>query len=117
MAAEENWIQDLSTKYIKVAPEEADAHAWVHYDDSGYEIYPFKFPELGDDEARASVISCPYSFYDYQVFKHVWGEYATPSCPGHEIIARITHVGKNVTDKKIGDIVGVGTFTDSCGKC
>lgn len=47
----------------------------------------------------------------------MWGEYATPFCVGHEAIGRITHIGKNVTNRKIGDLVGVGTFADSCGKC
>ena len=67
MATTSEWLDDLSVKYPRVAPEEADAHAWVFFDKDKYEIYPFKFPELGDNEARMRVISCPFTLYDFQL--------------------------------------------------
>lgn len=114
---EDTWIDDLSTKYPRAAPDEADAHAWVFLDKENFEIYPFKFPELGDDDARAQVISCPIGCYDIQAGRGVWGDMPKYYCPGHDCVARITHVGKNVTTRKVGDIVGIGAFVDSCGTC
>jgi len=40
-----------------------------------------------------------------------------PIIPGHEVVGRVTAVGKGVTKYKTGDIVGVGTMVDSCQEC
>jgi alcohol dehydrogenase (NADP+) len=40
-----------------------------------------------------------------------------PIVPGHEVVGRVTAVGKAVTKYKAGDIVGVGTMVDSCHEC
>ncbi|MDR3100421.1 MAG: NAD(P)-dependent alcohol dehydrogenase, partial [Paraburkholderia sp.] len=37
--------------------------------------------------------------------------------PGHEIVGRVTEVGKNVTRFKVGELVGVGCLVDSCRTC
>lgn len=37
--------------------------------------------------------------------------------PGHEIVGKVTQVGKNVTKFKVGDIAGVGCMVNSCGAC
>lgn len=41
----------------------------------------------------------------------------TACCVGHEIVGKAVRVGKNVKDIKVGDRVGVGAQSDSCGKC
>lgn len=40
-----------------------------------------------------------------------------PIIPGHEVVGRVTVVGKDVTKYKTGDIVGIGTMVDSCREC
>jgi len=40
-----------------------------------------------------------------------------PMVPGHEIVGRVTKVGRSVKKFKSGDIAGVGCFVDSCRKC
>jgi len=37
--------------------------------------------------------------------------------PGHEIVGRVSAVGKDVKDFKSGDLVGVGCLVDSCQHC
>jgi uncharacterized zinc-type alcohol dehydrogenase-like protein len=37
--------------------------------------------------------------------------------PGHEIVGRVTAVGREVTKFKVGDTVGVGCLVDSCRTC
>jgi uncharacterized zinc-type alcohol dehydrogenase-like protein len=37
--------------------------------------------------------------------------------PGHEIAGTVTKVGSAVTKFKVGDLIGVGVFIDSCRKC
>ncbi|WP_394844315.1 NAD(P)-dependent alcohol dehydrogenase [Pendulispora brunnea] len=46
-----------------------------------------------------------------------WGGAIFPMVPGHEIVGRVTQVGKDVTKFKVGDIGAVGCFVDSCGTC
>ncbi|AKE57884.1 NAD(P)-dependent alcohol dehydrogenase [Citrobacter farmeri] len=46
-----------------------------------------------------------------------WGGAKYPMVPGHEIIGRITHVGKAVTKFRVGDYAGVGCMVDSCQHC
>jgi propanol-preferring alcohol dehydrogenase len=40
-----------------------------------------------------------------------------PIIPGHQIVGKITEIGKEVTKFKIGDRVGVGWINSSCGNC
>jgi uncharacterized zinc-type alcohol dehydrogenase-like protein len=37
--------------------------------------------------------------------------------PGHEIAGTVTKIGSAVTKFKVGDLIGVGVFVDSCRKC
>lgn len=46
-----------------------------------------------------------------------WGFSEYPLCPGHEIVGKVTEVGKDCTKFKVGDIAAVGCMVDSCRKC
>lgn len=46
-----------------------------------------------------------------------WGGAKYPMVPGHEIIGRVSHVGKAVSKFKVGDYAGVGCMVDSCQHC
>ena len=37
--------------------------------------------------------------------------------PGHEIVGRVTKIASGVTKFKVGDLIGVGVFVDSCRNC
>jgi uncharacterized zinc-type alcohol dehydrogenase-like protein len=37
--------------------------------------------------------------------------------PGHEIVGKVTAVAAGVSKFKVGDLIGVGVFVDSCRKC
>lgn len=37
--------------------------------------------------------------------------------PGHEIVGKVTHIGKDVTEFKVGQRVGVGAQVLSCLDC
>lgn len=37
--------------------------------------------------------------------------------PGHEIIGNIKRIGNSVNDLSIGQRVGIGWLSDSCGQC
>lgn len=54
---------------------------------------------------------------DIHTAKGEWGKKSYPLCVGHEILGRVVAVGADVTKFKVGDLAGVGCFTDSCRKC
>lgn len=54
---------------------------------------------------------------DLSTMSDGWGKATRPLCVGHEIVGKVTHVGANVKDVKVGDRMGVGAQSDSCHKC
>lgn len=55
---------------------------------------------------------------DIHQARNEWGGGSLyPMVPGHEIYGRVSKVGSDVTKYKIGDLVGVGCFVDSCRTC
>jgi uncharacterized zinc-type alcohol dehydrogenase-like protein len=54
---------------------------------------------------------------DIHTARGEWGAATYPCVPGHEIVGRVTAVGKKVKRFKVGDLAGVGCMVDACGKC
>jgi uncharacterized zinc-type alcohol dehydrogenase-like protein len=46
-----------------------------------------------------------------------WGMSKYPFIPGHEIVGIVTGMGSEVTDRTLGQRVGIGWQADSCGVC
>lgn len=100
-------------------PKDAEAEGWGFYDNSGkIEKVYFKFPSVGDDELRIKTTYAGLCHSDIHTVTEDWGPIKDrPILPGHEILGIVTHVGKNVTDWKVGDKAGFGCFRDFCGNC
>ncbi len=60
---------------------------------------------------------CGVCHSDIHTARGEWGPTQYPCVPGHEIVGRVSAVGKKVKRFKVGDLAGVGCFVDSCGKC
>lgn len=71
----------------------------------------------GADDVQIDIDYCGVCHSDLHVARNEWGGTVFPSIPGHEIIGRVTQVGKDVTRFKVGDRVGVGCMVDSCQVC
>ncbi len=69
------------------------------------------------DEVLIEVLYCGVCHSDVHQVANDWNNTIYPCVPGHEIIGKITDVGKAVTRFKEGDIVGVGCMIDSCKQC
>jgi uncharacterized zinc-type alcohol dehydrogenase-like protein len=80
---------------------------------------PFQFErrEVGANDVLVEILYCGVCHSDIHQVKNEWGGSLYPMVPGHEIVGRVTQVGKEVTRFKAGDLAGVGCFVDSCRTC
>lgn len=80
--------------------------------------YPFKFPHIADDEVRIKITYTSLCQSDIHMGRKFWfDDIVYPLVPGHEVIGRITMLGKNVKDHKIGDLVGCCPQRSYCNNC
>ena len=60
---------------------------------------------------------CGVCHSDIHQVRDEWGGSVYPMVPGHEIVGTVAETGSGVTKWKLGDVVGVGCFVDSCRAC
>lgn len=82
-------------------------------------LKPFTFDRRAPraDDVAIEILYCGVCHSDLHFARDDWGFSTYPVVPGHEIIGRVTTVGKDVTSFKPGQIVGVGCMVDSCREC
>jgi uncharacterized zinc-type alcohol dehydrogenase-like protein len=83
-------------------------------------IAPFTIErrEPGAHDVAIEILYCGICHSDIHQARNEWGGGSRyPMVPGHEILGRVSKVGKDVTKFKTGDLVGVGCFVDSCRHC
>jgi alcohol dehydrogenase (NADP+) len=73
--------------------------------------------EVGPKDVAIDILYCGVCHSDLHTARGEWPGILYPCVPGHEIIGRVTAVGKDVTKFKPGDIAGVGCMVDSCRTC
>ncbi|MFT4185730.1 MAG: NAD(P)-dependent alcohol dehydrogenase [Micrococcaceae bacterium] len=73
--------------------------------------------EVESDDVAIDIEYCGLCHSDVHTVRSEWGKCNYPMAPGHEIVGTVREVGKNVTDFKSGDKVGVGCMVDACRKC
>jgi uncharacterized zinc-type alcohol dehydrogenase-like protein len=71
----------------------------------------------GDDHVKFDLLYSGICHTDVHFGRGHFPHSSFPCVPGHELLGKVTEVGKNVTKFKIGDIVGVGCIVDSCLEC
>ena len=84
---------------------------------SGLAPYGIERRELRDDDVAIDILYCGVCHTDIHYAENDWGGTIYPVVPGHEIIGRVTSVGKDVKNYSEGDLVGVGCMVDSCREC
>ncbi len=81
------------------------------------ERFSFKRREVGGHDVGIDILYCGICHSDLHQINNDWGGSQYPMVPGHEIIGRISSIGKEVKNFSVGDLVGVGCMVDSCRHC
>ncbi len=83
------------------------------------QLVPFTFErrDLGSQDVLIEILYCGICHSDIHQVRNEWKNSSYPMVPGHEIVGRVTKVGKEVTKFKQGDLAGVGCMVDSCRTC
>ena len=94
------------------------AYAYAASDERS-KLAPFEFQrrDLRDHDVQMDILFCGVCHSDLHMARNEWKNTLYPVVPGHEIVGRVTAVGPQVTQYKVGDLVGVGCLVDSCRTC
>ncbi|MBL9032073.1 MAG: NAD(P)-dependent alcohol dehydrogenase [Phycisphaerae bacterium] len=68
-------------------------------------------------DVEIDILYCGVCHSDIHFARNEWGFSQYPMVPGHEILGRVTRVGKDVRRFKAGDVAAVGCLVDSCRTC
>ena len=71
----------------------------------------------GARDVQVDIAYCGVCHSDLHTVRSEWGGTRYPCVPGHEIVGRVSAVGKDVSTFKVGDVVGVGCLVGSCQRC
>jgi uncharacterized zinc-type alcohol dehydrogenase-like protein len=82
-------------------------------------LAPYRFDRRDprEHDVVIDILYCGVCHSDVHTVRDEWGQGKYPIVPGHEIVGRVTAVGKGVTKFKVGDMAGVGCMVDSCREC
>ena len=86
---------------------------------AGAELLPFRYDpgNLGSREVEIGITHCGICHSDLHLISNDWGISQYPFVPGHEIIGVVTAVGNEVHALIVGQRVGLGWQSNSCGEC
>lgn len=82
-------------------------------------LTPWEFTRraVGPDDVQIVIEWSGICHSDIHTGRSEWGDVNFPLVPGHEIVGRVSEVGKNVSKFAVGQRVGVGVYVDSCRTC
>ena len=80
---------------------------------------PFRYDPgtLGPLEVEIGITHCGICHSDLHLIANDWGISQYPFIPGHEIVGSVTVVGSDVRSLEVGQRVGLGWQSNSCGTC
>lgn len=99
----------METKQVKAFGTDASDHALGAMD--------IKRRLATPKDIELEILYCGVCHSDLHFARNDWGFTVYPVVPGHEIVGKVTQVGKEVTKHSVGDIVAVGCLVDSCRSC
>jgi uncharacterized zinc-type alcohol dehydrogenase-like protein len=80
---------------------------------------PFRYDpgELGPQQVEIGITHCGICHSDIHLISNDWGISQYPFIPGHEIVGAVTAVGSEAHSLAVGQRVGLGWQSNSCGVC
>ncbi|XP_039145833.1 probable cinnamyl alcohol dehydrogenase 1 [Dioscorea cayenensis subsp. rotundata] len=95
-----------------------DCLGWAARDPSG-KLSPYNFTRRApcSDDVSLKITHCGVCYADIIWARNKFGDAKYPLVPGHEIVGVVKEIGSDVNNFKVGDLVAVGTFVDSCRDC
>ena len=89
----------------------------AHSSDAHLVPYHFERRDLRDNDVAIEILYSGVCHSDLHTVNGDWGDQPYPLVPGHEIVGRVTDVGPDVKNYKVGQHVAVGCMVDSCQEC
>lgn len=94
------------------------AHGYAaHSADTDLTPWSFERRDLRPDDIAIDILFCGVCHSDIHTARSDWADEDYPVVPGHEIVGKVAEIGAEVTNYKVGDMVGVGCMVDSCQHC
>jgi alcohol/geraniol dehydrogenase (NADP+) len=86
---------------------------------AGAEVLPYQYDPgpLGAQDVEIAITHCGICHSDLHLIANDWGISQYPFIPGHEIIGTVAAVGNRVRKLEVGQRVGLGWQSNSCGVC
>jgi uncharacterized zinc-type alcohol dehydrogenase-like protein len=86
---------------------------------AGAELLPFKYDPgtLGPHDVEIAITHCGICHSDLHLIANDWGISQYPFIPGHEIVGSVAATGAEVKSLQVGQRVGLGWQSNSCGVC
>lgn len=86
---------------------------------AGAELLPFRYDpgKLGSQEVEIGISHCGICHSDIHLISNDWGISQYPFIPGHEIVGTVVALGSDVGSLEVGQRVGLGWQSNSCGTC
>lgn len=82
-----------------------------------FEPFEFERRALRPNDVALDILYAGICHSDIHQAREEWGPALFPMVPGHEIVGKVTALGSSATKFKVGDLIGVGVFVDSCRNC
>jgi uncharacterized zinc-type alcohol dehydrogenase-like protein len=79
--------------------------------------WSFERREPRPHDVAIDILFCGVCHSDLHQIRDEWGGSVFPMVPGHEIVGKVTAVGSEVKNFKVGDHAAVGVLVDSCRVC
>ncbi len=73
--------------------------------------------EVGANDVLIAIEYAGICHSDIHTVRGDWGPQPFPVVPGHEIVGIVAEIGKDVTNHRVGDRVGVGCLVNACREC
>lgn len=82
-------------------------------------MLPYRYDpgKLGAQEVEIAISHCGICHSDLHLISNDWGISQYPFIPGHEIIGKVSALGNDVRGLEVGQRVGLGWQSNSCGVC